>query len=753
MLPCTLRTLSRKLPNPSTSHVQLYKSKQPLPFLYPRRFTDLSRNDEHITVPQEPPSPLVEAAGAVDLFHATEVANHGKPQLEEVGRHGDVTILQKVLRRRTDRLPRSKLQARSSLEHTLLERILANPTFKTARKDIETIFQEINVQESKRKKSRLSRMQEVFRPDRIDWARTAKKLLPLTNTTSLSAPEKLLSLREDFLDEHAGAVEANMWIHRVGTGAEVHSLPKAETNSGTRVVSLRGSPRSVELAEKALQLLQEKFQLSGSREAKNDTGQGLQKGMIVSVRTFSSYVTRLVQHKLPRQLQQEAGETFHERVGAALVRVFLDPAASKYASTYAVQRALAFVCDYDELDATADTLYERAKNLGLKMEVNSFNYLIRQAIARNNEVKASSLIADMHKAGVSANGRTWLLFFTASRISQARLTILSYMIQSMVDLTGRQKTQFAGNLAAIRLGDMKDSPEDFSHLLDEFDRLFGKDWLNGSVYSRMVHTINGRRKTKLKKISAMLSQLPLQRGIKMDGHIEILRFALHRHQKNAAESIADFLSILQRDEDSIPKMQVAYVFMTAWERKWPNVCRVLWRHAASHGNILYTMQSVVNTSLLDNASDTHYVEDVWRRCAGSLVAGTDTDTSGFETMFPRLSKHCVSLTSPMEWLTVYTPDDGTRDEQISLVYLMLNRDLTAWKRYQPMTNWELLDLLTSARQSDLAWKSDKLLMKLSVSDLLRLTTPISLKRRDFRIGFEDGAEHTRLVNLGVIDQH
>ena len=685
----------------------------------------------------DPPTAFIETAEAAEGAPASPIPEDGRPRLEEARLHGDSTSLQSVLRQRSDRLPRSKLQARSSLEHALLQGILTSPTFKTARKDIDTIFQEIQAQESSRKKAHLSRMQEVFRPDRIDWTHTAKKLLALTSVVSLSTSEKRLNLQEDFLEDHAGGVETNMWIHRVGTGAEVHLLPKAESNNGTRTVSLQGSPRSIELAEKALLLLQNKFQLSGTTKTKTYTGQGNQKGMVFSVKTFSSYVAQLVQHKLPRQVQQDTAETFHERVAAALVRVFLDPAASKYASSYAVQRALAFACQYHELAATVDTLYERTKHLGLKLDVNSFNHILRQAIARNNEEKVSLLLADMHKAGVSANGKTWVLFFTATQSDEARHTILSYMIQSVVNLTQRQRTAFAGRLAALRLREMKDSPDDFSKMLAELDHLFGKDWLNSDVYSRMVQAVNSRRKNKLRQVSTILINLPVQRGINMDQHVEIQRFALYRHQHSTEEATRELLTILQKDEKLPPKMYVAYVFMTAWDMMWPNVCRVLWRHAASHGNILYTMQSVVNRSLLNNTSNKNSTRDVWKRNAGSIVAGTDAEVADYWTTFPRLSKHCASLGDPMEWLTVYTPDDGTRDEQISVAYLILNRDLTAWKRHQPMTNKELRELLTLARQTDLAWKRDKLLITLPVSELLRQAVPVPLKSRIFHVGRED----------------
>ena len=726
MLPCTPRSLGRTL---RSSSVQSHSPTPPLLFLYPRWFADVSRPHELSTTPQEDSASGVVIAGALDLSRPPEDLHfHGLSGDARSQHH--VSRLQDVLQQRVDRLPRSKLKPRSGLEQSLLDRILTSPTFKTARKDIEMMFQEINEQESARRAAHQSRMREVYRPGRIDWVPAAKKLLPIAGTKPKSPTGKVLGFRDDFLRDYAGNAESNMWIHRVGTGAEVHLLPRVESEDSIQKIALHGSPRAVELAEKALWLLQDKHQLSGSRAAKKNMGQGLQRGRIVSVRTFASYVYSLVTHRLPRQAQQETGETHHERVAAALVRLFLDPAASKHASTHALYRALAFTCKYDELEATSDTLYERAGRLGLKVDIDSFNHLIKQAISRNKDTKVKSLVAEMHKTGVAANGQTWVLFLAASRSTQARLAILSLMLQSMPNLSQQEKREFAANMAALRLEEMEDSPKEFSSMLKELDQLFGTDWFNSAVYTQMVRAINRRRHTKLRKISKMLLKLPSNRSIPTNKHIEVLNFAQLRHQQEAEESITDLLDILHQDERPISKMHVAYTFMAAWDRNWPNVCRVLWRHAASHGNIFDTMQSVVNTSLLYNTPPSNNIDHVWRRTAGSIIAGIDTDMTGFDTMFARLSKHCLSLVSPMEWLSVYTPDDGTRDEQISLAYLVLNRDLTAWKRYQPMTNKQLHSLLTSAQQTDLTWRKDKALVTKPMSELLDRAVPVALERRD-----------------------
>ncbi|KAI9881757.1 MAG: hypothetical protein M1823_006532, partial [Watsoniomyces obsoletus] len=323
-------------------------------------------------------------------------------------------------------------------------------------------------------------MREVFRPDRVDWIPIARKLGQVTEVKAKSFEGTRLALRRDFLKHLAGPGESNMWVQRVGTGAEVHLLPATASTDDTREVILHGSPRSIELAERALRRMQDDFKLSGGSQAKQPMTHSLRKGLVVSVSTFSHYVTCLVTHTSPRQAQQETGETLNDRIAAALVRLFLDPAASKYASTYALSRALTFISKHDELEATTRTLYERAQRLGLKVDTSFFNLVLKQAIRRNDAARTSSLVADMRKSGIAANGLTWFLFFAAVSSHHGRLTILSLMKKAGVEMSEYERTRCAEEMVKERLLNMADSSDTFADMLNDFDQLLGPGWLNAS---------------------------------------------------------------------------------------------------------------------------------------------------------------------------------------------------------------------------------------------------------------------------------
>ena len=773
MLPRSSRPLSRKLQCTSFDNIRAAETTLPLLFLYPRWFHNPSAHAaQHAPLPASTPtyatvpapkdplqtleetrvpegrsvSPQTEQNASADLFSdpGASEASEGKtssrltddskqlsanaPAVSSRLNTVDqiVTGINKTLRQRYGRLPRSKFQARSELEKALLDRSREAPSYTNARKEIETMFQEIYAGESENERARLDWLKEKYRRDRIDWLPQAQKLAALNPPEIDHSRDREIYLKADFLRDYAGALESNMWIHRVGSGTEVHLLPISQSHDGRRPLLLRGSPRSVELAHNDLLRLQKKFSLTGRTQKKDD----MQLRSVVSVMSFISLVGRLVTHQLPIQAQQETGETTNERKAAALLRLFLDPAASKHASTYALSRALNFVTQHDEIEATADMLYEQAQKLGLKPDIACFNKLLRQAITRNRQAKVNSLIDDMYHAGVKADGTTWLVLFKyATHTRSARSAILSMIKDASVVLSRNERRWFARKVAETEIFKMADSAYDFKEMLDTLDKLFGPGWLTVHTYERMIKSATDRRSTKIKELSKALLEVAQERDLGQSQRLKHAKLVLHRHEQDVEAALGSVFSMLAAEENGdIMRPAIAYAFMTAWENRWANVCRVLWRHAASHGNIFNTMQTVVYRSLLRNSykKDNKH-QTIWKRTAGSLVAGTDLDTRGFDQTFPRLSQRFLDEPNPMVWLSTFVLDDGIRDEQISLAYLIMNRDLTAWKRYQPMTNNELSGLLEQARKKDLLSQDDNYQDRLPLPSLLLQMIPVPLK--------------------------
>jgi hypothetical protein len=67
----------------------------------------------------------------------------------------------------------------------------------------------------------------------------------------------------------------------------------------------------------------------------------------------------------------------------------------------------------------------------------------------------------------------------------------------------------------------------------------------------------------------------------------------------------------------------------------------------------------------------------------------------------------------MKVLARWTPDDGPRQEQLSLAYTIMQRDLTAYKRFWPFRPQQLFDLLRRAYKIDCEWMHQKKVRKYS----------------------------------------
>jgi hypothetical protein len=649
-----------------------------------------------------------------------------------------VTDLQQVVEQRISRLPRAMLTPHTELEQSMLDRIRASPTYKTARQDIEFLFKDdVEAVDQEKEREKLAR-EETSRQDRIDWTQYARLLVgEQTVTEPLSG--RRLEMDKSFVNCYAGDVEnANMWIHHAASGTEVHIIPGTASSDGKVELCLRGSARSVYLTEQRLRYLETEYQLSGPRPSWVQFQQGPWRSSISSVQTFSEYVSRLVSFRIPRQAQQASGDTRIQQIGATLLRLFLDPRASKYASAASLQTAMVFLSRRLRLWSTFDTLYSRGKIMRLKLTVGGYNSLIKSAMTLNKHNHVAAFIKDMQEMRIQPDPQTWALFLGAAQGEDQRKLIISLVnesvkIRPLVDgedvlaATVEQVTATEPNASKL------------SEELADFDAFFGTTWFTLKTYRRMVLALKRRKMNKLGDLSADLLEIPTKRSMvhgEEGWHIGVLRLALYRRQLDAEASVKELCWLVENYDQQRPgrlAVPVGYAFVTAWERMWPNVCRVLWRHAMSHGNILYKMQSFVVHSLLQNARDSTEPKSIWLRQAGCLVAGHNGDTTGLGKVFPRLSQHCADLPNALEWLTRYTPDDGTRDEQISLAYYVLNQDLRAWQQHERVTGWKLLSLLQVAMEMDRRWIEQKKLTVLPFSQQLEevIEIPLTPKKASY----------------------
>ena len=609
--------------------------------------------------------------------------------------------LQGLIDKRIARLPRALLKDRSARESEILQSASTNASYLTARRDVEEILPKSPESHSQSKAA----FRERYKPGRVNWLPHARRLVDIrSKQDELSTTS--VEVSNTFLQKYTGSERPNMWIQRTGSGSEVRVLStQAEgTAEGVRRMLLQGSLRAVELAKEDILKLQHDHEESG--QLSTDSQQLVQATeddylTVESIASFTQYVYRVTNEDVPRHQEQSMGRSWHQIAAEKLVAVFTTPATSIHASTVALNRALAFLRTRTELLGTATVLYTKAKQMGLHMDCTSYNLLLAPALWRNDTDRVRQLTSEMKMTGTVPNSHTWSLFFRACRHPSERADMIDLMTEADVRLNPQAKAAMSTSLIRRNFYWMSDSSSEVHVLISLLDKTFGPEWLNAQSYSLMLNMC--QRRNLRRQVLPVLETLAAVRFVSNGSSAAeaVFKIQLHKSMFDSVKWLGSSRSLTDR---ATRKRMVTDMFMRAWDTKHANICRVLWRYAATHGWLTWDMRNAVNEALLRNTTEQ---QDTNARRASRLmariVAGLDLDIEGFRDGLPRLSQRFEGVTNPMLWLSEYVSDDGTRDEQLSLAYAVIGRDLSAHEKFKPMSKSTRNALLRTAVVKDAIW--------------------------------------------------
>lgn len=580
-----------------------------------------------------------------------------------------------------------------------------------------------------------SAFKKLHDPDSILWAE-AVGLLAQYEARPQPEAEEELELSNDTVFHLTGSIHSNAWIHPVRRGCGVCVVGTSSTSEEKCVLTLNGMPRAIHLTKRYLVAVEEDILRHLNREntvqelpasfhyvlsdqkahygsIDGRRADGVEQPRDWTIRSFADHVETLVKMQIPRLVQRELyleGERHNMNVAKVLENLFSDPQTEAYISARALNNALLFCCRHTEVSNTADVLFQKARHIGLPLQSDTFNILIEYSLAQNQFDRFRSLLASMQQIGITPDGMTWMALLRVTKSPEGRRTIQRHMrwrgllnpnVQRHV-VTELIRTEFAEYLRQER-------PDQFRKTgLDKFvtfmDENFLPAWLSPISLNHMLNVCAERRHWN---IIPKLVELARNRGMVFDSENLTHLLKVNRHRGSIRDSIellkSHFAKTVGRDDT----FAIPTVFMTGWNSRFYNVCRVIWRYAASHAIITYTMQNVVTSSLIktsDVASTP--ASHLWRVAAGKIIVGTGLGIANLEAQH-RLQEDHTSSMKVMEWLSQWTPNDGTREKQLSIASSMLHQDLTAWKRYQPMRSQPLFDLLEEAYAKDCEWMQVK----------------------------------------------
>jgi hypothetical protein len=554
--------------------------------------------------------------------------------------------------------------------------------------------------------------------------------------------ETLLS--EQTIISLTGTTRENAWIHQARGGCEIQVLARPPGWSGKRRVLLYGSSRAKEVTEEYL--LAQDARVTGSAqndaESKDISPEGSGRWVpsrirfdvdmedairadelpvpeTWSVRTFAQYVEDLCAMRLTRANEQELypfDETFNQNVATALQDLFTNDGLKHHISSYALNVAFQFTCKHSELGRTRELLYAQAKQLGLHRQIWMYNLLIERALKMNETDTLSHLVKDMQAVGVVPNGLTWAKLLLVVKSSFARRQLLDFILRIYPHDFAAVMDHLARRLIQKELPEIARKSDGYQLFVEQINKAFGPSWLNSQTLSRVLLTC---AQHELWEVAANTLKLASERGVTMTSQ-NINAMVNFYYQKGDLQAAIDLLRSPWVKEMGYDSEQVIpRLFLLAWNRKRWNVCRVLWRYASSRGLISYQMQMRVHRSLTRSQ---HLAVlptfGTFRSLAGKLIIGTDLDNTNFDEQFPQLSKYFSTTKDPIQWLAQWTPNNGTREEQLALAYVLINRDLTAWKVLKPIAKDDLPELLNVARKKDQAWVAQKFDKHATLAEML-----------------------------------
>jgi len=546
----------------------------------------------------------------------------------------------------------------------------------------------------------------------VDWLPLAKTLASLQLTKS-SPTQETVQVNKRTVNRYTGSYRPNIWNEQAGAGVSVNLHSDSETQTSTRSAVLRGSPFYTSL-------VRDKFahNLNSSADVQAQSADIEGQNSLISVdsvASFTRFVFRLTNPRVNRKVEHMVFGNYNRYVADLLSRAFSDPKTCIFASAAALDRALRFLSIHNELLDAANLVYAHGRRMQLVQNITTFNIRLQCALKRKITHLANTTVREMAEIGVQPNSHTWALVYAAVETLDARAEVLKLIERCNPPMSTTSWSHLALTMFEEQLKLASDKELNLLASIKELDETFGRDWMFPKTLARGLHICKQRN---LDKVAKLLFEVAERRGIQMTKDIHVYHFALARRQKSTKRAVDRLCSMIRKDEEPMLSLVIPRVFMTAWSQKCTNTCRVLWAFAATRGLITQTMQTVVYRALLSNTKTNPKAESpsksqvarlAWQRLASKLIVGIDFDSARFLEHFPLLAAYFGHSASTIQMVSTWTPDDGTRDEQISLDYTTLHRDLEAWQYRRPMAIKVLSELLTEAYQMDLAWlRSGKL---------------------------------------------
>ncbi|CAG8068336.1 unnamed protein product [Penicillium salamii] len=553
--------------------------------------------------------------------------------------------------------------------------------------------------------------------------------------------QKEIFVSEEVLQRFAGVNEytlrENIWYMLVNNGCRVQVLPVSENQGVLRRVVLSGTERAQELVQQRFartKSVQESgdpldkkrklqfpicttptaFHKSGSKPplfrgiwATDPTDEPRTFDEIMEAHTEIRTVKDLTEHiedvttaKLPPHSQKKHPESRIKqsyRIAKHIMITF--EKNQKHLSAAALHLALKFLLAHMHL-VDAQTLASRSVSVATR---DTYHIMMKHAADTQDIIDFRNLVRAMGRANISPNAETRLILLGALTEPTEKAQLIAHMVQqgdmSDLSVTRSALQQTIQNSLLVHMN----SGKPLDSYLDLLLNTHGANWFSPPLMGQMFEVLS-----RLKKHDAIaqLCEFCIDRRIQLDD-VSLIGIIL-AHRSNVFTAIHLILPFLEQqaslDQDATPSANLlGNLFLTSFQGRHYNICRVLWQYACLSDRTTYKMKQCVLVGLSTNVSDKKFEpRRIWDTDSGKVIIGYDfhhgasTLDSSIMNDIPEARRDNLLL-----FITENIPAGIERHSQVRLANALVQRDMKLHKRYKP--EHPLRIMLDAAAHMDSEW--------------------------------------------------
>ncbi|KAI8966570.1 hypothetical protein F5Y11DRAFT_308595 [Daldinia sp. FL1419] len=295
--------------------------------------------------------------------------------------------------------------------------------------------------------------------------------------------------------------------------------------------------------------------------------------------SFEKYVAALVCGQVPTHLARSLYPEFpdhQETVVSLLTELFTSEHTRSGTSLSALKMAINYIESRGSgFRQASRTIFNQAEMVNLSMDAEVFNIFLVSASKAGDLDGFNSILRAMVRKGYPPQGRSWVAFMEMIQSPAIKRYIVARLRTKGLNRNPSTLCAIGKQMAIIDLERHISTEFNVKAFVHEQNKKYGSRWLDTITTNRIIDVLGAH-----KNLDACNALLDLLYTTGITSPDDITLNTILTHTKNFAQQLAFMKSILER----WPKLSLRadtyhILFRAAWERRYPNMLRVIFRYA------------------------------------------------------------------------------------------------------------------------------------------------------------------------------